>query len=296
MTSATPGLLDRTFALAGGDEPSTRGSKLLAFRRFLYMHLAVQALFRLSAEPITMWALLFVVLYAMCLLLGWFRRWTRSAGEIALLVALAQIVYTFPFTANHLYLESLILLFLALCDPAKDEDNDLALQGCRWLALLALFYSGLKKLMYGYYFDGTFLSHMVAHQERFAAFFQYLIPEEELVRLRSYRWPSDVGSGPFRVDSVAMVVVSNASYLLEMLLPIGLLIRRLRPLAWVASIGLVIAIELAAREIFFGALITNLLLLFATRDLNRKLLPLWIVLYLFLTAVAVGLVPRWGLT
>ncbi len=79
MTTATPGFFDRALAWAGGDEASTRTSKLLAFRRFLYMHLAVQSLFRFTAEPVTIWGILFLLLFAMCFALGWFKRWTRSA-------------------------------------------------------------------------------------------------------------------------------------------------------------------------------------------------------------------------
>ncbi len=54
-------------------------------------------------------------------------------------------------------------------------------------------------------------------------------------------------------------------------------------------------IECAARELFFGALFINLLLLFPRRDLNSRLLPLFVLLYGGLVALRLFL-PGWFLT
>jgi hypothetical protein len=50
------------------------------------------------------------------------------------------------------------------------------------------------------------------------------------------------------------------------------------------------------REIFAGALLTNLLLLFAPRDLNRRLFPLYILLFAWMLLIGFGVFPRMELT
>ncbi len=75
---------------------------------------------------------------------------------------------------------------------------------------------------------------------------------------------------------------------------IGLFIRRVRPLALCAAMALVVAIEVAAREVLFGALYLGLIALFARRALNWQLLPIFVALYAYLLAAGLGFVPTWG--
>ena len=90
------------------------------------------------------------------------------------------------------------------------------------------------------------------------------------------------------------MLVSNATYMLEILIPIGLMVRRVRPFALAAAMALIVAIEVTAREVFFGAFFLGLIALFARRALNWQLLPLFLALYAYLLAAGFGFVPTWG--
>lgn len=295
--AAPASVSDRVLAWVGSDDPATLAPKLLAFRRYVFLHLAVENWFRYSVEvPHRYPDIAFALLFTFCLGFGWFRRSTRSAMEICFVFILAQIVWWFPDTANHLYLEGVIVLFLALFDPDNPEEGALALRGLRWLVVLVLFYSGLKKLLYGYYFDGTFFGQMISYDKRFAEFFRPLLNPEEHRRLVRLFYPGEIGSGPYRIDAPIGYVLSNATWLGEMLLPLGLLVPWLRRVALLGCLLLLLGIELAAREVFFGALFANLLLLFAPKDLNRRLFPLFLLFFLWMLLVSMGVVPRWRLT
>ena len=68
---------------------------------------------------------------------------------------------------------------------------------------------------------------------------------------------------------------SNITWLAELILPLGLLWQRTRATAMVMTILLFVAIQLGAREVFFGGMMVGLLLLFSRRDRLARLLP-WI--------------------
>ena len=164
------------------------------------------------------------------------------------------------------------------------------------MVLLVLFWGGLKKLFYGYYFDGTFFGQMVGLDSRFKEFFGLVLTPEEHLRLVRLFWPGPLGAGPYAVDSPLVVVMANLAWILGLLLPLGLLVRRLRPLAMAGSILLWIAVAVVTREVFLAALYVNLMLLFARKDLNRRLLPLFLLLFAWLLLVAVGVLPHWGVS
>ena len=100
-----------------------------------------------------------------------------------------------------------------------------------------------------------------------------LISDEELARLLSLG--TDLGAGPFRPDAPLLVLVSNLTWLLELILPLGLLWPRTRRISMIATILLFVAIQLGAHEVFFGGLMVGLLLLFARRDRLAGAVP-WI--------------------
>src|ERR1700752_3420922 len=90
-----PGIADRILDWVGGDDPDTLQSKVVAFRRLVFLHLAAEGWFRFVMErPRSAWSFGIATMYLLCLLLGWFPRWTRPAGEIALVVVAAQVVHT----------------------------------------------------------------------------------------------------------------------------------------------------------------------------------------------------------
>ncbi len=289
----------RLLALAGIDEDDVQRDRAVqTLRRLVLLHLCVQEWFvwLLAKDPpySKQVVLLCACAYALSLCLGWQARWSRGAFAFALAVSIIKLVNQFPVGANHHYLELGVLALGALFDDRREGEAQLLLQSCRWLVVTVFFWAGLQKILHGYYFGGEFLSYAISQEARFAQIFGLLLPSDELMRLQSYGRPPPVGAGPYRAESWALVLVSNATYGMEILVAIGLLVRRLRPHALYAAMALVLAIEVVAREVLFGALFLSLVALFARRALNWQLFPMFAGLYAYLLAAGLGIVPTWG--
>jgi hypothetical protein len=82
------------------------------------------------------------------------------------------------------------------------------------------------------------------------------------------------------VDTPALIAVSNATWVGELVLPALLLWPRTRAVAVVATIALFVAIELAAREVFFGGMMVGMVLLFTRADSTARALPAIGLVYL----------------
>lgn len=269
-----------------------------AFRRLILLHLCVQEWFVwLTVEKpaySTSVILFCAVAYTLGLVLGWRPRWSRAAFVFVLVISIVRHVNQFPLSANHHYLELGILALGSLFDERSEDESRLLLQSCRCVVVTVMFYAGLQKVMHGYYFSGELLSFAIAMEPRFAETLGWLLPGEELERLRSYGLPPPVGAGPYYVSSPLLMLVSNATYALEMLAAVGFLVPRLRTLTLVGAVALIVAIEVSAREVLFGGLYVGLMLLFAPRAVNARVLPLFVALYAYLVAAGFGVVPRWG--
>jgi hypothetical protein len=200
----------------------------------------------------------------------------------------------FPSAANHMMLILLGLLCLAFFDLAKDDEALMALASLRWMTVIVLFSTGLQKVLYGTYFHGEFLTWSIAHTDRFPSLFQYVVSGEEMDRLRRLAAGAK-DAGVYRAQGMALLLASNASYLAELILPLMLLLRRTRALAVVATVVFLALVEAGAREVFFGVMFVNLVLLYSERNWVRMLLPVSITLYLVSVASQVGLLPHWGL-
>ncbi|MCH8165533.1 MAG: hypothetical protein IH889_07985 [Planctomycetes bacterium] len=290
----------RILALAGPGREEGWQTNLRWFRLFILMHMAGRSFLMIPTGPTAdlgvQWLRSVIVVTA---LLGCIPRFSLWATRAAALLLVGEVAITIPFTANHIFLEFLCLGFLSLLDERDEAEGELLLQALRWLTGVLLFYTGLQKLLYGYYFDGQLLAYLAATEDRFAWFFRFIIPAEELQRLQSYNealvrpgvYSTKLGAGPYRVESLWFVVMSNGVYLFEMLAGILLLVPRTRVLAAIASIGFVIMIELGARELTFGALMVNLMLLFLPGRWIKRLFVGFLLFYLYLAAHKLGWVP-----
>lgn len=294
----------RILSLAGPHQETAWKTNLRWFRAFVFMHMAVRSFVTLELDAaqhsgVSSFLLVLRVVIIVAAVTGLVPRFTMWSARIAGLLLLLEVAATLPFTANHVFLEFLVLALLALLDERDRREGELFLQAVRWLVAILFFYTGLQKVLYGYYFDGQCLSYLAATEERFAYFFKHLIPAEEMQRLMSYngkevtpgKFRPELGSGPYRVDSLLFLLVCNGVYIFEMLAGVLLMVRKTRPWAVGASIAFVILIELGAREITFGALMINLLLLFSRRPWVKRLFVLFAMLYLYLAAHGVGWVP-----
>lgn len=218
-------------------------------------------------------------------------RYGRWAAMLAVPALLCQLYWTFPWTPNHNALVFLCALSCAALNPTDDDERRLLLGSLRWITVIVFFYAGLQKVLYGYWFRGEFLSWMIGQGvDNWRSTFGWLVPDSELDRLRSLN-PLAAGAGPYRVDSLAFIAVSNAVYLAEIAIAVLLLTRRFRAVAATSAILLVFVIQLAPREFMFALLYAQLLLLFVPGGWNRRLIVVFAIAYVYLLAVMAGVAP-----
>jgi hypothetical protein len=274
-------MADRFFSVMSIDDRGVQESKLLYFQLVLLLTTAIQ-------QVNYGWE--YVVILLGCALLGIKADYARPAAFVALLVLLSRHVSTFPVIANHTYLEAILLAFLCWIDRTEEEQRELFFQATRWLVVILFFYSGVQKAWYGEYFDGRFLAFLASQSPKTRTAFELLLPQAEFARLLSYRMQP--GNGPFVVDSLFFKILSNGAWISEIAVALLLAFRRTRVLGIIFGVAMMFAIEFIARELIFGILVLSLLFLFATRDINRRLLPVYICALIYMSAGVLGMVPH----
>ncbi len=282
---------DRIFCWLDGDEPGTESAKIRAYQRIFalivcteYWTKAIYHWAELEIEDAIM--LVLATLLAATVVHG--RRRRAAFAGLAVLQAWYISIY-FPMTGNHRYLELFIATLFAVLDDGKKEERRLILRSLRWVVVVVLFYSGLQKLLHGYYFRGQFLSYSL-WRDGFLAALGPLLPPGEFERLTSYA--AAVGDGPYLVSSPAFLVVSNSVWLTEIALALCLFAPATRRYAWILGCAFVIATEAVAREFLFGVEFACAIVLFARRDLVGWLVWPVTVFLALLVLMRLGVVPE----
>lgn len=277
------------------DGPAEARSKARIFRLFLLALIAVEAWERAArlagTDDGTQLAVALALVATAAAAAAWRPAWAPAATAVSAGVVAVDFASQFPGNANHQYLEGLLLLLLLLLREPEDDEVGLLTAGLRWLAVVALFYAGLQKLLYGLYFHGEFLGWAAASNPRFAAILGPLMPAAELERLSAISLRE--GAGPFRVDSLLFAAASNVAYGAELVLPGLLLVPATRKLAVFGTLAYFVVIESAAREVFFGGMMAALVLCFGPAAWLRRALPIGLAGLGVLLATSFGLLPRW---
>jgi hypothetical protein len=285
-------------ALVGVDEDARIGlAKTTAFRALLLGIIAVELwdrALRSSGQPGYPVHLLLALLASLCAGAVVAHRAVRPATAIVAAIVAVDFAWQFPASANHHYLELLCLGLLLLLREEVEEEVRLLAVALRWLLVIGVFYAGLQKLLYGYYFGGEFLAFTIPQNPRFALVLEPLMSAAEFERIRALSIVE--GAGPFRVDSPGFIAASNLAYLAELLLPLLLLLRRTRALGVLLVVGYFAVIETAAREVFFGGIMVGLALLFWPGEAIRRALPIFYAALAYLLAVIFGWLPGWVFT
>jgi hypothetical protein len=281
----------RLTAFLGDDEPSVRRAKLLVFETVLVLVVCAEQWCHTlagvrGAAPST-GQLAFAT--TLCGLATFHPRLRRGGFAGLVLVHVVVVWRFFPATGNHRYLELTLCSLALLLDPRAEADRAAYLASLRWLVVLVLFYSGLQKLLHGYYFQGLYLAYATV-EEHFRPIVSWLVPAAEAARLQGL--PPAVGSGPYLSGSPLLVAASNAVYVAEIGLAALLLVPRARPLAVLLVAAFLVAVESAAREAFFGTLFVSGALLFRHGAANRAVVPAVALLMAALVLSAAGVLPR----
>jgi hypothetical protein len=224
----------------------------------------------------------------LCLAAFWMR-WRRLAF-LGLAVSHAVLVWReFPSPGNHAYLEIVLCLLGAFLSPAAgDDEQRLYLRSLRWIVVLIFLWSGVQKLVSGYWTNAEYLAYSLeapSYRQTVGA----LLSEPELTRLANYH--GRAGDGPYRVSSWRLLVLANATWIVEIALAPLLVWRRTRRVAVVGAVFFLAGIESAAREIFFGLVFTNMLLLFVPAAVHRFAVPVFVAILAILTLISTGVLP-----
>lgn len=218
--------------------------------------------------------------------------WRPSTRQMAFaglaLVQLLVLRRDFPQAGNHAYLELVFCLLLATLDTRDAAERRLLRGAVRWIAIVVLFWSGMQKLTHGYYFHGEQLAYSL-RIDSFRPLLAFILPAGEMARLSAYT--GDIGEGPYIVGSLVFVAASNAVYAAEIALALLLLIPRTRALGIAGAVLFLLAVEVAAREVFFGLVFLNAILSFLRPDVHHRLLGVFAVISLCLILVRLGILP-----
>jgi uncharacterized membrane protein YphA (DoxX/SURF4 family) len=242
---------------------SERGPAVLAlFRRFLSGWASFSALLWLAREPsVASGAIAGGLVIASGFVLS--GRRVRSAMAASAILILAQMIARFPRTANHELLGLAAVIVTALIDERIESERRLGIAALRAMVPIVFVWSGIQKLLSGCWFQGEFLLIGALQSDRFRAL-QLIVPRMEMNALRALS-PSSAGSGPYHFESAPPLLLSNAVWMLELILPLLLLVPRLRRFAAISLLLLLLGIELFARELAFGLLSGGLIALWIER-------------------------------
>ena len=282
---------DRLLSRMDGDAPGSQPGKIQAFQIILALVIATEY----WVKALNAWdELVAVELVELAVATGLAAavihgRWRRIAlGGFAVL-QLWYVAAHFPHAGNHRYLEMVLAFVLAFLNDEEKDERRLALRAVRWIVITVLFYSGLQKLVHGYWLRGQFLAYSV-WREHFRGALELVLPAAEIERLSSYA--AMAGDGPYLVSTPVLAVISNSVWILEITMALLLIPRVTRGAAWVAGCVFVVVTELVAREMMFGVEFVAALSLFAWRDVTRWLvIPAAIVLAV-LICMRAGLFPE----
>jgi hypothetical protein len=282
---------DRALAFLDGDDPATELSKVRAFEWIFVLIVCTEYWARATPKGNDLGLNYWVTLSLVSLLGGatLSARWRRLAFSGLAMTQTVRIWNDFPGVGNHSYLELILCVLCASLDVRKWEERRLFLRAVRWMTCVVFFYAGLQKLVHGYYFRGQLLAYSIGI-EAFKPVLQLLLRHDDFVRLS--RFHLQAGDGPFVLSSSLMLVLSNATYVIEMGLVPLLLLRRTRQLAVGGAIVFLLGIEMAAREFFFGLIYINMLLLFLERALNRRLVGVFAAVLACLLLVRLKVLPE----
>lgn len=200
--------------------------------------------------------------------LGLHLPWRRAAFGALAALYVVLVWREFPASGNHAYLEIVLCALGALFSVDDPEERRLYVRVVRWIVVLIVFYSGVQKAVHGYWARGQYLAFSLG-AAGFGALHPLVPDSGELARLTSYR--GQPGDGPYLTASWPLLAVSNLTVLLELALAPLLVWRRTRTLAAVAGLILLACIEVGAREVFFGFVFANAIVLYLPATVHRLL-------------------------
>jgi hypothetical protein len=184
--------------------------------------------------------------------------WTSAISSAAFVAtALFAVVVEFPATPNHHYLLAALAVGILIAGDRRSHGAGFVEENVRFVVGSALgaamIWSGLQKAIWGAYDQGEYFAVAIASGTRFADILERLLPADEIARLSSLGPPTS-GRGPYVLLSPSALWVARSVPCFEVGIGVALLFRRSRRIACLVGACALIAIEVVAREFFFGLL------------------------------------------
>jgi hypothetical protein len=227
-----------------------------------------------------------------CVVLPEHPRGLRVSASVLLGFKIADIVSSFPFTINHAFFDGLLLLALASRRAEPAAGGPCAVRVAQAAMLLVFFYTGVQKVVHGYYWDGQFFALRLLYHEgdmgrRLRALFRAIGSLLALPPSPAHAAPRPHALAEVPANLPAWVwlglrSLSVGTWMAEIGLPLLALRPTLRRGAVLALVGLEAAILVFTGEVHFGFTVVACLLCFFPREARWS----YPISMLFLSAAA----------
>lgn len=263
---------------------------LAAFRAFILLHGATRSwnwfslLGGLDAGMTVALALVALLLTG-CAAAAWTRH-ARLACVAALPIYAFEQYQLFPNAEAHTLLAFAVVVMFALLDPDDEREGRWLAGGLRWIAIVTMSSLGLQKLLFGFYLQGEVPSLALAGRDAWGSIFEPFVPAGELTRLIT-EGVVRPGAGPFRSESVVLMIVANLVWVAEIALPLAVLARRWRSAAAIAAIALVALLYIPSGNALYALVLIQLLLVVPNPAWNERATWPLVAVYAYIFGVYV---------
>ncbi len=205
--------------------------------------------------------------------IGFFlRKQSRHLCLIGLFVSgLLLGSFEFPNTPNHRLIEVVVLGLACLSNVENSQERRLFFSFIRAFALLVFFYAGVQKILLGTYFTGQYLAYKTYSAISFQNLGFLWCSQEELETFKSLSWPPSAGMGPFQLNTWYGLILSNATWVLELVLPVVCFFGKRKNIWAAITLVFVLGIQAMALEIEFLLIMMCLLSLYFKHIRDRQL-------------------------
>lgn len=176
------------------------------------------------------------------------------------IVATIEVSSTFPATANHAWLEALVMWLLVSYAHTSAEADHEGERLVQELTIVVMMLTGVQKVLHGTYFQAEFFMQYLSAKDGFGILVSWLDPVG--AERMKYMNTETLGSGPYSSTQPALLFLSNLAWAFEIFVPLTLLWSRWRSAGAALLIAFALAIQGAAREFTFGLLASALLATF----------------------------------
>lgn len=199
-------------------------------------------------------------------------RYVRHAFAMTFVAVVVLAAWRFPLTANHLFLQCIVALAIAVTRIDDEDESGALVVALRRILIAVFFWSGAQKIVHGAYFDGSFLCWNLVKgtHDAWRTIANVVLPAADLANAARAHATNEC-----RFVTPFGLVLSNFVYVSEIACAAVLLHPRARERGALVVALVLVAIEIAMSEWVFAAFAANLLLLFAAPRWAVRARPLF---------------------